>query len=268
MSTTSDFLGRITDVANGTPEIVIEPVCRALETLDPGAGVETVLASIHSIPHPELRHDMEVLVEQWMRDRPEIDPKNVAWALRAAAFADARRRRGMNLELVWTGPAPELGTLRRTEQALLEVIETAKDRLWLVSFAGYDAPKIRDAMKLASQRNVNVRLVMESPDESEGKVTHSAVTGLGGRLADVVEVYVWPLEKRSKDEKGNSGALHVKAALADASKLFVTSANLTGHAMKLNMELGVLVTEGELPSRMSAHFDWLLTKGFLKKVAS
>lgn len=262
----TELLKRITDVAAGTPEIVIEPICRELGGFGVDASAEDMIRAMGSIPNPKLRHQMEELIDLWMREHPEVDPMSIAWALRSASSADERLRKGMNLELVWTGPAPELGTLRRTEQALLEVIESARKRLWLVSFTGYDAPNVRDAMKAASQRDVDVRLVVESPNESDGKVAYSAVTGLGGRLADVVTVYVWPLEKRLEDEKGNTGSLHVKAALADDDTLFVTSANLTGHAMKLNMELGILAKAGELPKRMSNHFEWLSKNGFLKKV--
>src|SRR5262249_45465332 len=51
---------------------------------------------------------------------------------------------------------------------------------------------------------------------------------------------VWPVEQRTS-AAGGPGALHAKAAIADTQAAFVTIANLTGHALTANMELGLLV---------------------------
>jgi cardiolipin synthase len=47
----------------------------------------------------------------------------------------------------------------------------------------------------------------------------------------------------------------------------VTSANLTGHGMNENMELGLLVRGGPVPRRLAAHFAQLMTDRVLVKVA-
>jgi phosphatidylserine/phosphatidylglycerophosphate/cardiolipin synthase-like enzyme len=175
-------------------------------------------------------------------------------------------RENRRLAVAWTGPAPPGGTFRRTDQALLQIIEAARKELWLVSFAGYNLPDIRDALMAAAEREVNLHLIIESPEESQGKVTFSALEGLGKRLAEVAIVYVWPLEKRTKNEKGQHGSLHVKCALADDRHLFVSSANLTEFAMSLNMELGLVVRGGDLPTQVGRHFRWLIERGYLVPV--
>ena len=48
--------------------------------------------------------------------------------------------------------------------------------------------------------------------------------------------------------------MHVKAAVADSKVAFLTSANLTDAALERNMELGVLIRGGNLPSSI----DWLI----------
>lgn len=55
---------------------------------------------------------------------------------------------------------------------------------------------------------------------------------------------LWPHEQLPVDERGKRGVLHSKCAVADERMLFVSSANLTEHALNLNMELGVLI-QGE-----------------------
>ena len=67
--------------------------------------------------------------------------------------------------------------------------------------------------------------------------------------------------KRGDD--GRIGILHVKCAVADGRCLFLSSANLTEYAFTRNMELGLLITGGELPGQVEAHFDRLVATGTL-----
>jgi hypothetical protein len=75
-----------------------------------------------------------------------------------------------------------------------------------------------------------------------------------------------PLEKRPRDENGKPGILHVKCAVADGRWLFLSSANLTEYAFTINMELGLLVTGGNLPRQVQEHFDRLIEAGVLARV--
>ena len=83
----------------------------------------------------------------------------------------------------------------------------------------------------------------------------------------MAEVYVWPQEMRPTDEAGHHGSLHAKCAVADDEYLFVSSANLTGYALTLNMELGLLVRGGPAPRTITAHFARLIGHGVLQPVA-
>jgi phosphatidylserine/phosphatidylglycerophosphate/cardiolipin synthase-like enzyme len=66
-------------------------------------------------------------------------------------------------------------------------------------------------------------------------------------------VYFWPREQRTKDANGKAGILHVKCAVADGRRLLLTSANLTEYAFTINMELGLLITGGNLPAQVENH---------------
>jgi len=55
--------------------------------------------------------------------------------------------------------------------------------------------------------------------------------------------------------------LHAKAAVADSTSLFISSANLTENAMSLNIELGIMITGGDLPHKVEKLFSDLLERG-------
>ena len=58
----------------------------------------------------------------------------------------------------------------------------------------------------------------------------------------------------------------MKCAVADGEWLFLSSANLTQQAFTINMELGVLVQGGTMPSRVEKQFDQLLAKDILADI--
>ncbi len=250
--------------ASDVPHDVLERACAALERLEADATKPRWLAAMSELPQPELRARAAALVDAFVDGGHRGTPGALAWALRSAEAASRAERARQVLELVWTGPAPAGSTLRRTDQALLEVISRARKSLLVVTFAAYDIPAVREALLAAEARGVRLSFILESKEESGGKVTFDASAALGP-LAERSAVYVWPIEQRARDTQGRYGSLHVKCALADASLLFISSANLTGFAMMLNMELGLLVDGGELPARIGQHFDSLIADGILER---
>ena len=109
------------------------------------------------------------------------------------------------------------------------------------------------------------QFVAESAEESDGKVSFSAIHALAD-VADRLEVYIWPKAKRATDSAGRFGSLHAKCALADDRLLLVSSANLTEHALLLNMEMGLLVDSGPLPSQVYQHFRLLIVEQNLIRI--
>ena len=53
--------------------------------------------------------------------------------------------------------------------------------------------------------------------------------------------------------ESSDGTLHAKVAIADRNKAFLTSANLTGHALNKNIEAGLLFTDGVIPNEIFSH---------------
>ncbi len=263
------LLEDVSRVGRRLPTGVLERLCLALDEFT-GTSDELprLVERLGWVPDATAREGMIRLVREWYAADPGQAGASLAWALRGACATDDWWRKSSGLELVWTGPAPASGVLRRTEQALLEVIGVARSDLWLVCFAGYKGPAIRDALLAAARRGVEIRLVIADPEVSQGKVTYSILEGVGSELACHATVYVWPLDRRERSETGQHGSLHVKCTLADEDVLFVTSANLTEFAMRLNMELGLLVRGGSAPKRMGDHLRWLVSQRVLEPVRS
>ncbi len=193
-------------------------------------------------------------------------PVHVADLLRAAAAMEAHGRGQPICEVAWTGPTPPLSALRRTEQALLEVMNAARRELWLVSFAAYRVASVQQALLAAAARGCRVRLLLESEAESSGKLSSGGVDSVPAEVASCCELYVWPREKRAVDERGRSGTLHAKCAVADGELLFVGSANLTEFAFELNLELGVLVRDVEAAKAVEEQLHWLLGNRIVQRM--
>jgi phosphatidylserine/phosphatidylglycerophosphate/cardiolipin synthase-like enzyme len=226
--------------------------------LPSGFGRAELAGLVDGYAQPEVRATLSSFLADWRQMGRHVTPRELAWAIRAANATDNFHRARQSLELVWTGPAPKESTFRRTDQALLEMIQQATASIIIVTFAAYKVPKIAAALVTAAARGVQVTLILESMEESDGKVTVSAITGLGEKLASVAAVYVWPLENRGTDSGGRHGSLHVKCAVADANAALISSANLTEYAMNLNMELGLLVKGGDVPRDLDAHLRALI----------
>lgn len=232
----------------------------ALPALDP-AAIARVASRSRS---PEARSAIVDLLERWLREAGVQAPELLAVALRVAASAAEQSRTSERSELVWSGPAPQGFAFRRTDEALLELVRLAKHLLTLVTFAAYRIPEIRDALASAVSRGVEVRFVSESEDASGGRLTHDAARALGPDLASRVKCYEWPAERRPSNDRGHTGVLHAKCAVADREVLFVASANLTELALDLNMEMGILIRGGLLPRQAADHFDGLIREGVLQ----
>jgi phosphatidylserine/phosphatidylglycerophosphate/cardiolipin synthase-like enzyme len=195
---------------------------------------------------------------------PTVSPESVALAL-VTALATEQYAREQTVELVWTGPDVRAIPLRRTDQALLQVVEQAQQALLIVSFAVYRIPLISQAIVDAAGRGARVRICLESSESGDQRVTYDTIKALGHDVVERTEIYVWPLGERPRDDRGRAGALHAKCAVADERLLFVSSANLTEYAMNLNLELGVLIQNGDLPRHAVCCFDELILSGALQR---
>jgi phosphatidylserine/phosphatidylglycerophosphate/cardiolipin synthase-like enzyme len=258
-------------LVSALPGILVESLAAAVGRV-PDSQPEALQAAIHAaIPQPRYRALAKLaqqLVGTWKLRAPDLSGHGLAFALLTAAKCEGFARTSQALSLVWTGPDVEAIPPRRTDQALLQLIESAKATLTIVSFVAYKVPHVSTALAGAARRGLAVRLILEDAEASQGKVAFDALKGLGAEVAERCAVYIWPIEKRQKAPGGKHGSLHAKCAIADGLRLLISSANLTEHALSVNIELGVLVKGGALPARAESYWTWLIQSGVLSPVTA
>ena len=251
------------DLARELPSGVVESVAEAILTCSGGSLRAEI---IRRIAHHHHRDLAIAFVDRWRNEYRELEERTVAVALQSASLSAQCYRDSQSVELVWTGPDTEQTPFRRTEQAILQVLDSAKCGITLVSFAVYRIPNVRYALVRAAKRGVQLTVIVETPDKIAGEGEYSTNRALGPDVEACSTVYFWPKENRAKDDNGKIGILHVKCAVADGQRMFLSSANFTEYAFTINMELGLLVTGGKLPSQVEEHFERLMQSGQLKQV--
>lgn len=254
----------ISEFIRTTPSELVRLVGDSLQEWDSShweLSKARLIASIHS---PSTKVGLNKILDLWKQDYPQLPGISLAFAFDATLATLAATQR-TSIELAWTGPLTSDAPLRRTDQALLQLVENARERLLIVSFAVYKANAILTALESSIRRGVGVHICLEDAEESQGKVTFSGISAFGKSIFQSANFYYWPLEKRPMTEDGKHGSLHAKLAVADRQSLFISSANLTGYAMELNMEMGVLIKDSDLAGQVDRMIEDLIIQGILRK---
>lgn len=220
-----------------------------------------VLAALKTLSPSSRREPLLQLFRRWT----DLPPETFGTALLTAALAAEQKRREQTIELVWTGPDSHVIPVRQTEQVLLDLIIRAKQRLLVVSYAVFRIPKIREALVEAATRGVRIRIVLDLMSSSNTK-GYNPLRAVGDDVIACSEILYWPEERREPDADGKRGSLHVKCLVADSERVFLSSANLTDQALRLNMELGVIISGTQHPANIESHFTELLARGILERL--
>lgn len=194
---------------------------------------------------------VDQLVDAWRTTT--VSAEELALMLLAAGHVFTKAANQQSTELVWTGPTTPFVSARRTEQALLQVIGAAKQTLFVTSFVAYDVSTIVKALNDASTRGVSISMLLESSQDHGGSISFDVI-GKMRTLVPTAKLYAW----RERAAPFADGRVHAKVAVADGDVCFITSANLTGHAMEQNMEAGVLITGGQIPRLLHEHLQALV----------
>jgi phosphatidylserine/phosphatidylglycerophosphate/cardiolipin synthase-like enzyme len=193
-------------------------------------------------------------------------PVVAAW-LRSLERAAARVRPP---QLVWTGPEVPGLHARDTRRVYEELLGCAERSVWASTYAFVDGPRAFEvlARRMDTQPDLRVTLLLNI-QRKRGDTTdsHHVVR----RFADRFWNADWPgrrrpsvfYDPRALDVEGPAGVLHVKAVVADAELVFVTSANLTEAALYRNIELGLLVRDAALAASVIRYFQVLIDRELL-----
>ena len=203
------------------------------------------------------------VLEQWLRVGCSGD--ELAGLLQGASHGYLTERSREAVELVWSGPDTHHVPVRRSEQVYLELIESARDSLFIGSYVWVNIPKIEMAIREAIARGVDVRMLLESTDKGADTFFKDTIARVTKELPGAT-IYVWPQENRDLGA-GGYPSMHAKCAVADGKRAFLTSANLTSAAMDKNIETGVLADGGNVPRMLSRQFLNMITQGDIQTYA-
>ena len=170
------------------------------------------------------------------------------------------------LDLVWTGPDADAGPIRRTEQVILEVIDSASQRVTIVSYAVYSIAHICGALVRAAGRGVRINVIVETRDKLEGKNEYNTPFGArcrSGGLFDsllLAEAESW---RRSEWQAG-------KPACQVRGRGRAMAVPLVGQSDRLRVfdqhGAGIAGAGWGLAGRVEKHFDRLIKRGVLAKL--
>jgi phosphatidylserine/phosphatidylglycerophosphate/cardiolipin synthase-like enzyme len=264
MDSSDDIIaGAACELAGELPLATLKIAARAIHESQGLAEAKNRIAA--SLPQPHHRQLAISFLDHCSKAQPNVSTEALALALTAAGETRRTCDNEESVELVWTGPDTGAVPFRRTEQAILQVLDSAQHRITLVSYAVYAIPRICEALVQAARRGVKISVIVETPDKIAGQSEYSTLLALGPEVAACSTVYYWPQEKR-RCHGEKCGILHVKCAVADGRWLFLSSANLTEYAFTINMELGVLIAGGSVPEQVEANFDRLVATGVVERI--
>lgn len=212
-------------------------------------------------PVTGIDHHAATLARLW-RQRPHLTGEALGLALLTAATVVERSEQRRS-SVVATGPegASTLykNASRTTGAVLEEVLRAARQRLLVVSYAHHPSIRMVEELAGAAGRGVVVDVLLE---EKTGAL--DAFKAPFAQATGQVRLWHWPKEQRGA--KGTA-SMHAKVVAADQSLALVGSANLTGHALHHNIEVGVLVRDPAQVRRLVDHFRALMSpEGPLKRV--
>jgi putative cardiolipin synthase len=132
---------------------------------------------------------------------------------------------------------------------LVELFDTAESEIVLVSAYLIPTPHLEGAVERALDRGVRVRILTNSIRSNNHLAAHSAyrrhidtLLGFGAEMHEVrsdakdrQRYMVRPVDRKML-------ALHAKALVIDDDKVFVGSANLDPRSLRINTEMGLLVS--------------------------
>jgi len=249
----SDLWDAIGSLASELHPDRVDAVAESIAVLDgPGS-----LPKVHQAFGPNIDETLIGQLKESWAEAPTISSAEIASALKASCRTANLVRNDESVQLVWTGPESLFVPTRQTQSAILEVIDSAKEDVFLVSYAISGADSILESLNKAAGRGVNVSILLEPSRDEGGNVDVGGIETMKSAVP-AAKLYVWSASERSASNPGRKPSVHAKCTVADREYAFITSANLTDAAMGWNMELGVLIRGGSVPATLRDHLQSLI----------
>jgi cardiolipin synthase len=197
---------------------------------------------------------LNALLDLW--GSSDFSSTELASMLLGASYGCTSKSKNELTELVWTGPDANLFPVRRSEQVLLDIINSAQETLFIVSFVLVNIPAVEDAIEKAVKRGVDVCMLLESEDREASNNFLSTIKRLNKSIPKI-KLYIWPRENRESTQ-GGFARVHAKCAVADKRRAFITSANLTSAALDKNIEMGINIDGGSIPENIFSQLSSMI----------
>lgn len=169
--------------------------------------------------------------------------------------------RGPRCELVWTGDAATGSTVRSTLPVITEMLRGARRSALVMTYAlwvsGGDSASVIARLADLSKAGVSVTFVLDGQYQ-EGRNIRE-LRAQWPRGYPLPPVYTWA------DPDDMTAKLHAKVLVIDEGDLLITSANLTGHGLRGNLEFGVRI-RGRPAEEAERHIRTLIRSGFFMRV--
>ncbi|WOB90669.1 DISARM system phospholipase D-like protein DrmC [Providencia sp. PROV175] len=246
-----DLLNAITALISLVSSEKIRAIAEHVSHTDTNNSIATLFRVVNT---PIASTVVKELTIAWKKTT--VSSNELAAMLLTASHVYSKVTSEESAELVWTGPTTPFVSTRRTEQALLQVINSAEHTLFIICFVAYDVSTIVKALNAASERGVMISILLELSQDKGGSLTFDTIGKMRMQVPSA-RLYVW----HDKNHEYYGGCVHAKVAVADGRECFITSANLTGHAMEKNIEAGVLISGKSIPRQLNEHlFSLIETK--------
>ena len=140
---------------------------------------------------------------------------------------------------------------------LIDLFDSANEEILIVSAYLIPSPDLEGAVERAVRRGVRVRILTNSIRSNNHLTAHSAYRNhINELMTGGAELHEVRVDARDRprymlpptDEK--SLALHAKVLVIDRDRVFIGSANLDPRSMRINTEVGLLVTSPALNERV------------------
>lgn len=230
-----------------------------------GTGVitpRTTAVGLRALPHVDSRA-AEALARALAAMRNNVEAGELELALATAdRLREVERSKIPQIEVAWTGPEAEGPLMRPTFDVIREML-TEMRAGGEALIVGYSLTAAEDSamyqvinlLTEASRRDAQITFVLHRDDQEKNL---AQLTDAWDVFVVKPRVFTWDPPKDAPYTK-----LHAKALVIDRLQVLVTSANLTFHGLKKNLELGLRV-RGPQAQSIARRFDHLIAEEVLR----
>lgn len=160
-----------------------------------------------------------------------------------AYFPDRSQPKEYSAELVQIAPSGPDSTLPVIFYSLMEIISSAKQRIWITSPYFIPGESLMDSLIIAAKSGVEIKLLV--PGISDSKMVNTAARSYYSELLQQgVRIFLY-----------EKGFVHAKTMLADKNLSVVGTANMDYRSFDLNFEVNAILYSKNITDQLAQVFE-------------